>query len=246
MRKSVVRHIINTTKTIKWWVIVAVVLLSLVLSWPLLGNSPFPFKKFLKLSPLKTNIPASDLPRELPLEGVGDTMGSKNFFSSLFNIKTNSMPVELCLSNKNKILDGDKEVDQQTLIDSKEAGAMSFKYRPIGNNEIKEFYIPPKLDNRCELLPTTGIALDNNGITLRNPIPLGLEALVIEEGVLVGVKSKPDLHLNVYSTPGYYHIKWQTPVFLRNFILFFFASMLILSSFITVWGFIKQPNRKRK
>ncbi|MFH0892391.1 MAG: hypothetical protein V1867_06455 [Candidatus Falkowbacteria bacterium] len=241
---------IYKTKNFDWrnliFFIILVFFPPFIFSWPLLpNNEPFPFKTSIRLSEPDIIIEASSTPKELPLEGISKSLGSKDFFSTLFNIRTASMPIELCFNNYNKIYDGNREVDPQGLIDADEAGAISFKYRRLDNNSTEEIYVGLGKINVCKVLPIEGVVLENNFI-VRNPLPINVKASPQGEGFVIQTEPKPNLHVKIYSKPGYFHIKWQNLVFVRNFLLFIFAWLVLLSSCITIWNSFRFHQKKGK
>jgi len=216
-------------KNIKWWKVVWIFIPPLILSWPILPDyTPFPLKKDLKLK-VSEQVGVSELPKEFPIQGVSNSMGSKAFLSTFIGvIKTSSMPVELCFSNQNKIRDGENEIDPRTLIDADEAGAMSFKFRYINTNLTDEIYTKLGEKDKCKVLSADGIVLDSKGIVVRNPIPLKVRSSPGERGFKI-ILEPTNLFVSIYLNPGYYHIKWQNSVFFTNYFLFLFAW----------WGFWK-------
>lgn len=224
-------------KNFRWLKFIFIVLLPpLIFSWPLLpNNKPFPFKAFLELSISgpSTTLTESDKPKEFPLEGTSKSMGSKDLLSSLFKVKIGPMPTELCFNNQNKIFDGSKEINPLILVDSDEAGAMSFKYRRLDNNVLDEIYLKLGASN-CRDLPAEGIVLVSNGVVVRNPLPIGIKASQQKDGIFIKLEPKSSLRVEVNKEPGYQRIKWQTHIFLKNFTLLFFAWVVFLSSITAI------------
>ena len=206
----------------------------IILIWPIFnGFIPYPFKLYYELKSLDQPIKMADLPEKEKMnimQGESESISGIDIFSSIFKIETEKMPIELCLFNKNVIMDGNHVVDPNSLID-KEAGAMSIKYKSINTNIDYEVYARPR-NSDCKTLPSEGI-ISTNELEFRKPIPINAEAALIEGKVVVNFAYK-DLKLNVYSMPAYYRIQWKTSIFLKNYLLGLFAWLIVLSSYITI------------
>lgn len=207
----------------------------IVLSWPLLpGNVPFPFQQKMNLNINNGQINFSELPKELEIKGQNSPVGSKTVFSAVLKATSGSMQTEVCLNNKNKIFDGGKEIDPNSLLDSEEAGAISFKYRRLDNGLDEGIYLKIGALNDCRNLPAEGIAYKNI-IEVRNPLPLKAKAYTQSDNtVLVKLEPYRDFKLMVYQTPGYFGIKWSWVVFGTNFILFLSAWWVILKTLLSM------------
>lgn len=236
--KKFIHNLKTKIGNIKWWKVLIVGLPPLIISWPLIGGFlPFPFKVYLRPGPVDP-INVSNKPEKVSIQGATDSIGSKPLFSLLLKTKIASMPVDLCLDNKNEIFDGDKPVDPHTLMDAEEAGAMNIKFHNLNDGLSDEIYT--KLgEKNCKVLSIEGAALENSEV--RNPLPLKLKASMQGNKLTVNLEPK-NYTIRIFNTLGYYQIKWQWSIFFTNLIISIFAWWIFLSSWFSIWKYI-YPNR---
>lgn len=238
-------------KDIKWFNVLIILLPPIVLAWPLVDSvKPFPFKTYVE-SPIPkeeaqqtgddkfTKINAPELPKEIHVQGVSDSVSSRSLFSLLFKVQTLSMPIELCNDNQNKIFEGTNIADPNKLIDAEEAGATSIHFKTL-TGDSGEVYA--KLGKKeCKELQIEGATLSTYEI--RSPLPLKVEITQKEKGLEVSLKENNKFALGIPQKIGFYHIKWVLSVFVINLLTLIFAWWLFLTSCFAVWKFIHSSDK---
>jgi len=209
----------------------------IILSWPLTDNGfPFPFKTEIILSNMSATstsedggfIKDSDSSKNTFISGSGNLIGANTLISSLLKIKIFPTPVQVCLENKNKIYEGDKEVDYKEFFEPEEAGAISVKINRIDGSLEKDFYLKREKGQSCYTLPIEG-ALFEKKIEIRNPV---------SKDCVVDKQGQNKYQVLMYKNIGFYRVKWDAVIFLVDCLILIIAWWLILSSFFAIWKFI--------
>lgn len=209
-----------------------------ILSWPLLGSSPFPFQPKASFEPLNPDVTInqnSSTPKTIPFAGNALPMGSLPFISQLLNVRLLSTPTELCLHNNSEMFDENKKkIEPTELIDGEHAGLITLKL--FNNNEVSDQYGLYIGKDDCKILPSEKPSLDNS-LEIRNPIPLKVKTEEKDGMTTVGLVPRI-VNLKIDLTVTAFRIKWQWDIFIINFLLLITAWWILLSGTLKMWNFI--------
>lgn len=208
---------------------------------PIIFSSPFPpppfhikhFEAHLKKGePLNVE--------SIPVLANVDALGA-SLFSQLLNIKTESMLGYVCIENKSEVYFDDKKIDSsKDLLDGKEGGAMSVT--GVYNGETYLIYIPIASTTCHHFGSGEKFAKLENKVEVRGILPYGRPELQTIDGqttLKIPQYSKSSVEFKMEGEKGY---EWEWKTYTKNFFLFLFAWIILLSSVLQVYKCVKKDS----
>jgi len=206
--------------------------------WPLAFNNILTFSNTWPIA-CKPGAEA----QQIVMNSTSPALGG-SIFSKLSSVQLASMPINVCLNNRNKIyLDG-VEHQSHELLDGQEGGAMAVRFSYVSNSTPVEIYAR-KDETKCITLePAFGKVLINNNIELRNVYPAGSPKIIeTEDGVAFQSMTYSNATIDTINSSLSYQTIFSVRIFVVNFILCLFGVILLYLGIIKIIAFLR-PSTK--
>ncbi|MEK7561164.1 MAG: hypothetical protein AAB539_04400 [Patescibacteria group bacterium] len=161
-----------------------------------------------------------------------------SLLSIILGIKTDSMPVYVCLNNTSIIEAKGRKVEKSDLLEQKEGGLLTIPL--LFDDSVTQINVPFASTTCVHPKSVTGFAELGNEVKVNGFLPLGRPELsAVNSEPVVLAKLYPDLAtiFNMEVKIGY---KWEWAIYLKNCALSLFGLIILLSSWLQVYAWMRQ------
>jgi hypothetical protein len=212
----------------------------LVFVTPLVLALPFPPPPF-NIDRIKAELQNGEPVKQEKFRFLTDNRAlGASLFSTILDIKTAAMQGFICISNVSEIYAEGQRIKKSDLAEDKEGGALSIPL--LFDDTITQIYVPFASTTCAYPQTKAGFAELENKVEVRGFLPFGKAELVTINGEpAIAVKQYLDL-VTVFKMEGEKGYKWEWAVFWKNYALFLIGWMILLSSIIQVFQWIRRKS----
>ena len=163
--------------------------------------------------------------------------------TTILGIDTQSMPRHVCLTNISEIRDAEGNlIDRSDLLEDKDAGSITL---PLFKEDTMEPVTISFASTTC-VSPNTvsGSAAFGNEVKVRGFSRFGKPELqVINEQQVIALKEYPGL-TTIFNLKGKSGYDWRWGIYGNNYLLFLIGWVILLSSILQVYDWVRRKNSK--
>ena len=161
-----------------------------------------------------------------------------SLLSTILDIKTDVMQGFICISNVSEIYAEGQRIEKSELAEDKEGGALSIPL--FFDDTITQIYVPFASTTCVSPQAKAGFAELENKVEVRGFLPFGKAELTTINGEpAIAVKQYADL-VTVFKMEGEKGYVWEWAVFWKNYALFLIGWIILLSSIIQVFQWVRR------
>lgn len=212
----------------------------LVFIIPMVLALPFPPPPF-NIEKIKTKLQNGEPVKQEKFRFLTDNKAlGASLLSTILDIKTEAMRGFVCISNVSEIYAEGQRKEKTDLIEDAEGGALSIPL--FFDDTITQIYIPFASTTCVSPQAKAGFAELENKVEVRGFLPLGRAELTTIHGEpAITVKQYADL-VTVFRMEGKKGYEWKWAVFWKNYALFLIGWIILLSSIIQVFQWIRRKS----
>lgn len=212
----------------------------LVFVVPLVLALPFPPPPF-NIDKIKAELQNGEPAKQEKFRFLTDNKAlGASLLSTILDIKTDAMQGFVCISNVSEIYAEGQKKEKADLIEDKEGGALSIPL--FFDDTITQIYVPFASTTCVSPQAQAGFAELENKVEVRGFLPFGkAELTTINSEPAIAVKQYADL-VTVFKMEGEKGYIWEWAVFWKNYALFLIGWIILLSSIIQVFQWIRCKN----
>lgn len=210
----------------------------MILGIPIVLALPFPPPPF-NTERIKTELQNGEPVKQEKFRFLTDNKAlGVSLLSTILDIKTYSMQGFVCIRNISEIYTEGRKLEKSDLLEDKEGGALSIPL--FFDDTITQIYVPFASTTCVSPQTKTGFAELDNKVEVRGFLPFGKAELTSINGEpAVAVKKYADL-TTVFKMEGEKGYVWEWNVFGKNYALFLIGWMILLSSIIQVFLWVRR------
>lgn len=165
-----------------------------------------------------------------------------SMLSRILSIKTDSMPGYICITNTSEIYSPDNErLNKDDLLEDVAGGAIGVPL--ISDATTSKIYVPFASTTCVYPQPSQGFAELDNRIETRGFLPFGKAELKTIDGQGVIAMKNYGSVTTVFKMEGERGYNWKWSVFWSNYSLFLIGWVILLSSIIQVYYWVRPKVR---